>query len=100
MRDLLRKDITEADIIRATELLVEKEIPSLRLYFMVGLPKEEEQELMPSLSLPEKFNITLCIIFRAKKVPAHYAEYYQFIPNRQLLAVVRSGQCQYHRKKN
>jgi radical SAM superfamily enzyme YgiQ (UPF0313 family) len=54
MRDLLRKDITEADIIRAAEILVEKEIPNLRLYFMVGLPKEEEQDIDAIIELTRK----------------------------------------------
>jgi radical SAM superfamily enzyme YgiQ (UPF0313 family) len=54
MRDLLRKDITEADIIRAAEILVEKEIPNLRLYFMVGLPKEEEQDIDAIIELSRK----------------------------------------------
>jgi radical SAM superfamily enzyme YgiQ (UPF0313 family) len=54
MRDLLRKDITEADIIRAAEILVEKEIPNLRLYFMVGLPKEEEQDIDAIIELARK----------------------------------------------
>ena len=45
MRDVLRKDITQADIFRAAELLIEKEIPNLRLYFMVGLPGEEDQDI-------------------------------------------------------
>jgi len=54
MRDILRKDITEADIIRAAEIIVEKEIPNLRLYFMVGLPKEEEQDIDAIIELTGK----------------------------------------------
>jgi radical SAM superfamily enzyme YgiQ (UPF0313 family) len=54
MRDLLRKDITESDIIRAVEILVEKEIPNLRLYFMVGLPEEEEQDIDAIIELTRK----------------------------------------------
>ena len=54
MRDVLRKEITEEDIIRATELLIEKEIPNLRLYFMVGLPKEEEQDIDAIIELTRK----------------------------------------------
>jgi radical SAM superfamily enzyme YgiQ (UPF0313 family) len=54
MRDLLRKDITEADIMKAVELLAEKEIPNLRLYFMVGLPKEEEQDIDAIIELARK----------------------------------------------
>jgi radical SAM superfamily enzyme YgiQ (UPF0313 family) len=54
MRDLLRKDVTEADIIRAVEILVEKEISNLRLYFMVGLPKEEDQDIDAIIELAGK----------------------------------------------
>jgi radical SAM superfamily enzyme YgiQ (UPF0313 family) len=54
MRDVLRKDITEADIIKATELLLDKGIPNLRLYFMVGLPKEEEQDIDAIIELTKK----------------------------------------------
>jgi radical SAM superfamily enzyme YgiQ (UPF0313 family) len=54
LRDLLRKDITETDIIRATEILVEKEILNLRLYFMVGLPKEEDQDIDAIIELTRK----------------------------------------------
>ena len=45
MRDILRKDITEEDILHAAELLIEKEILNLRLYFMVGLPGEEDSDI-------------------------------------------------------
>jgi radical SAM superfamily enzyme YgiQ (UPF0313 family) len=54
MRDVLRKDITEADIINATELLLDKGISNLRLYFMVGLPKEEEQDIDAIIALTKK----------------------------------------------
>jgi radical SAM superfamily enzyme YgiQ (UPF0313 family) len=45
MRDVLRKDITQEDILHAAELLIEKEIPNLRLYFMVGLPGEDDDDI-------------------------------------------------------
>ncbi len=54
MRDVLRKEITEDDIIRATEILMEKEIFNLRLYFMVGLPNEEEQDINAITELTKK----------------------------------------------
>ncbi len=37
LRNTLRKDITDEDIISAVQLLIEKEIANLRLYFMIGL---------------------------------------------------------------
>ena len=67
MRDLLRKDITEADIIRAAEILVEKEIPNLRLYFMVGLPKEEEQDIDAIIELTRKIQHHALHYFAGKK---------------------------------
>ena len=54
LRDLLRKGITEADIMRAAELLLENEIPNLRLYFMIGLPSEEEEDIDAIISLAKK----------------------------------------------
>ncbi len=54
MRDILRKDITQEDIIQAAELLIEKEIPNLRLYFMVGLPGEEDSDIDAIIDLTSK----------------------------------------------
>ena len=54
MRDVLRKDITEDEILRAAELLIGKEIPNLRLYFMVGLPGEEDQDIDAIIDLTRK----------------------------------------------
>ena len=54
MRDVLRKDITEEEIIIATELLIGKGIPNLRLYFMVGLPGEEDQDIDAIIDLTKK----------------------------------------------
>ena len=54
MRDMLRKDITEEEILRAVELLIDKEIVNLRLYFMVGLPGEEDQDIDAIIDLTRK----------------------------------------------
>lgn len=54
LRDLLRKGITEENIMRAVELLIENEIPNLRLYFMIGLPSEEEKDIDAIISLTKK----------------------------------------------
>jgi len=45
LRDLLRKGITTDDILSASRLLIEKEISNLRLYFMVGLPTETDEDI-------------------------------------------------------
>jgi radical SAM superfamily enzyme YgiQ (UPF0313 family) len=67
MRNVLRKDITEADIMRAAELLVEKEIPNLRLYFMVGLPAEEERDIDAIVELTGKIQHHILSKFEGKK---------------------------------
>ncbi|MGD0278260.1 MAG: radical SAM protein [Smithella sp.] len=67
MRDILRKDITEADIINAAELLAEKEIPNLRLYFMVGLPLEDERDIDAIIELTGKIQHHILQKFAGKK---------------------------------
>lgn len=67
MRDLLRKGITETEIIHAIELLVKKEITSLRLYFMVGLPKEEEIDIDAIIELVKKIQHHILHYFKGKK---------------------------------
>jgi len=44
LRDLLRKEISDDDILQACRMLIEKEISNLRLYLMVGLPTEEDED--------------------------------------------------------
>jgi radical SAM superfamily enzyme YgiQ (UPF0313 family) len=58
LRDLVRKDITDADILAAARLLLEKDILNLRLYFMVGLPTEEEEDIDAIIDLARKIQHT------------------------------------------
>jgi len=67
MRDILRKDITEADIMTATELLAKKDIPNLRLYFMIGLPREEEGDIDAIIELTRKIQHHVRSKFEGKK---------------------------------
>lgn len=45
LRDVIRKGVTEDQIFRAVESLIGQGIVNLRLYFMVGLPTEEEEDI-------------------------------------------------------
>ncbi|NTW06940.1 MAG: radical SAM protein, partial [Syntrophaceae bacterium] len=54
LRDLLRKGITEEDIMRSAELLIENGITNLRLYFMIGLPSETEKDIDEVIDLVKK----------------------------------------------
>lgn len=58
MRDVLRKGITEEDIVKAAEILMEKGISNLRLYFMVGLPQEETADIDAIIELAKKVQHT------------------------------------------
>lgn len=67
MRNVLRKDITETDIISAASLLVQQDIPNLRLYFMVGLPGEDEQDIDAIIELTRKIQHHVLTEFKGKK---------------------------------
>lgn len=45
MRDLIRKNLTEPQILEACEMLIERDILNLKLYFIIGLPGETDADL-------------------------------------------------------
>ena len=45
LRTVIRKDISEQQIFRALECLIDADILNLRLYFLVGLPTETEEDI-------------------------------------------------------
>lgn len=51
LRDLINKGIDEEQILRATRHLAEAGIPNLKLYFLIGLPTEREEDLTAILEL-------------------------------------------------
>ncbi len=46
MRRVINKNLSEADILRAADLLVGEGVEDLKLYFMVGLPTEEVADVV------------------------------------------------------
>ncbi|MBW1616565.1 MAG: radical SAM protein [Deltaproteobacteria bacterium] len=54
MRKIISKKLTEQDILNAAELLVKKGIPNLRLYFMIGLPFETDEDTDEIIKLSAK----------------------------------------------
>ena len=54
LRDFLRKGISLDDILNSARCLIEKEIFNLRLYFMLGLPTEEEADIDAIIDLVKK----------------------------------------------
>ena len=54
MRRVINKGISENDILKAAENLIYRGIPNLRLYFMVGLPLEEDEDILAIIDLCKK----------------------------------------------
>jgi radical SAM superfamily enzyme YgiQ (UPF0313 family) len=51
MRAVINKGITEEDILKAAETLVSGGIPNLKLYFMIGLPTENAEDIDAIITL-------------------------------------------------
>ena len=45
LRDLIRKNLTEAQILEACDMLIGRDILNLKLYVIIGLPTESENDL-------------------------------------------------------
>jgi len=54
LRDLVRKGITEEQILAACDTLIGRDILNLKLYFIIGLPTETDDDLEELTSLIEK----------------------------------------------
>ena len=57
LRDLINKGLDEAQILRAVQLLADGDILNLKLYFLIGLPTEEQTDLEELLALAEKIRL-------------------------------------------
>ena len=64
MRDIIRKNLTEAQILEACGRLIGHDILNIRLYFIIGLPGENDADLEEMVLLIEK--IRLLVIERAR----------------------------------
>lgn len=67
MRDVLKKGVTEEDILNAAELLAKHDIPNLRLYFMIGLPREDESDIDAVIELVKKIQHQVRVTFAGRK---------------------------------
>lgn len=54
LREVIHKGITEEHIFRAVEMLADAGIPNIRLYFMVGLPTEDDEDIEAIIDLTKK----------------------------------------------
>ncbi len=67
LRDLLRKGITTEEILDAAKVLIEQDMLNLRLYFMVGLPTETEEDIDAIIELARKIQHTALTRTAGKK---------------------------------
>jgi radical SAM superfamily enzyme YgiQ (UPF0313 family) len=58
MRKIINKKITEEDIISTSSLILNSGIENLRLYFMIGLPNETEEDILGIVELSKKIRKT------------------------------------------
>jgi len=65
LRDLVKKGITEAQILAACQRLIAKDILNLKLYFIIGLPTETDADIDELLELVAK--IRELVVARAKQ---------------------------------
>ncbi len=54
LRRVIKKDITEADILKAARLILSNNIPNLKLYFMIGLPTETDEDINAIIDITKK----------------------------------------------
>lgn len=66
LRRVINKGISEADVLLAAEALVRAGIKNLKLYFMIGLPTEEYDDLEELLALTAKVQSTILAVGRAR----------------------------------
>lgn len=59
MRRVINKNLSEADILRAAELMAGEGVQQLKCYFMVGLPSETDDDVLAIAALTERLRAQL-----------------------------------------
>jgi len=66
LRDLINKNLSEEQILRAVQLLADGDIRNLKLYFLIGLPTEDQADLDELLVLTERIRLIWCEVGRRR----------------------------------
>ncbi len=66
LRLVINKGITENDVLTAAELLIQKGIQNLKLYFMIGLPTETQADLDELVDLTMKVKKKILAVGRTR----------------------------------
>ncbi len=57
MRDLINKNLDEEQILQAVHLLADADLMNIKLYFLIGLPTETDEDIEAILSLADKVRL-------------------------------------------
>ncbi|MCK5096580.1 MAG: radical SAM protein, partial [Desulfobacteraceae bacterium] len=81
MRDIINKNISEIEILNCTEYLVSSGIINLKLYFLIGLPFEEDDDINEIVILIKKIKqVFLAASKKQKKIGTITVSINPFIP--------------------
>ncbi len=67
LRQVINKNLTEEQILNAVTAVVGSGIPNLRLYFMIGLPTETEEDIEAIIQLVKRVKHEQLVIARGQK---------------------------------
>jgi radical SAM superfamily enzyme YgiQ (UPF0313 family) len=67
LRQVINKNLTEKQILDAVSAVVSAGIPNLRLYFMIGLPTETEEDIRAIIQLVKRIKHEQLVIGRGQK---------------------------------
>jgi radical SAM family uncharacterized protein len=67
LRRVIKKDLQEADLLQAVEIIFTAGIPNIRLYFMVGLPSETARDIDEIVGLTRRIKHIFLKVGRDRK---------------------------------
>ncbi|MDG5816712.1 TIGR03960 family B12-binding radical SAM protein [Chitinispirillales bacterium ANBcel5] len=68
LRSVINKDFTDDDIYRTVELLLSRNVQTLKLYFMIGLPTEDSSDIDAIISMVRKISQMMRASSKRKKL--------------------------------
>lgn len=80
MRRVINKNLGEEDILRAADLMAGEGVQQLKLYFMVGLPTETDEDVLAIAALTERIRARLTDGARKRRVGTVTISLNAFVP--------------------
>ncbi len=80
MRRVINKNLSEEDILRAAELMAGEGVQQIKLYFMIGLPTETDDDVVAIATLAERIRARLTSGERKRRVGSATISLNAFVP--------------------